>query len=254
MHESQEQELAKYFADLHVHTALSPCADDSCTPPKIILTALERGMQIIAVTDHNSAENVEATARCGKRHGITVIPGMELTTREEVHIVCLLEGIESALELQDRVYALLPAEPNTPEVFGRQLLLDEDGNTRGECGRLLMGAAEIGLEEAVSLVHELNGLAIASHVDRPSFSVIANLGLVPEDAGFDALEISACRTRGEAVGMFPQIGRFAVVTASDAHTPDRIGEAPTLFLLGSPTLGEIRLALSGERGREFLIQ
>ncbi|MFA6449352.1 MAG: PHP domain-containing protein [bacterium] len=250
----QELELTKFFADLHVHTALSPCADSSCTPPNIVSAALERGLRIIAVTDHNSAENVEAMSRCGMRRGLTVIPGMELTTQEEVHVVCLLGGVESALELQDAIYKLLPDEQNSPDLFGPQTIVDEDGNAIGECGRLLLGAARISLEDAVRLVHGLNGLAIAAHVDRPSYSVIANLGMVPEDAELDALEISAALTREPAISKFPGIERFPIVTGSDAHSPDRIGEAPTLFLLKSAELGEMRMALRGECGREYLIQ
>jgi predicted metal-dependent phosphoesterase TrpH len=137
-------ELYKFFADLHVHTALSPCAGDSATPPNIVASAIENGMQMIAVTDHNSAENVSAVVTCGKLHGLKVIPGMEVASREEVHLVCLLNSIENALELQQIVYAALPDEPNRPDHFGTQHVMDGEGAVTGECARLLMGAAEIG--------------------------------------------------------------------------------------------------------------
>jgi PHP family Zn ribbon phosphoesterase len=247
-------ELYQFFADLHVHTALSPCADDSATPPNIVASAIGNGMQMIAVTDHNSAENVEAVVKCGKIHGLKVIPGMEISSREEVHLVCLLRSVESALELQRIVYAALPDKQNQPDYFGRQLVMDSEGNTKEECMRLLIGAADLPLDAIIREVHGLGGLIIAAHVDRPSFSVIANLGMVPPDAAFDALEISSALKRDEAVAKFPGIGRFPIVTASDAHFPRDIGESPTLFLLEKMDLDEIRMAFQGRGEREYLIQ
>jgi predicted metal-dependent phosphoesterase TrpH len=247
-------QLQQFAADLHVHTALSPCADDSCTPPNIVSSAIERGMSMIAVTDHNSAENVEAMIRCGRTHGLKVIPGMEVTTAEEVHLVCLLKSASDAAELQGAVYAALPAEENTPEVFGSQFVMDENGAVIGQCGRLLMAAANKPLEEVVKLVHGLGGLVIAAHVDRPSFSVIANLGMVPPGAGFDALEISAATCRDDAVAKFPEIAGWPLVTGSDAHFPDQIGTGPTLFLLEKMDVDEMRMAFRCENEREHLIQ
>jgi PHP family Zn ribbon phosphoesterase len=247
-------ELYQFFADLHIHTALSPCADDSATPPNIVASAIGNGMQMIAVTDHNSAENVEAVVRCGKLHGLKVIPGMEVTSREEVHLICLLRSVEDAMELQRMVYATLPDERNQPEYFGRQLVMDMEGSTTGECMRLLMGAADLALDDIIREVHVLEGLIIAAHVDRPSFSVIANLGMVSPGAEFDALEISASLQRSEAVAKFPSIDRFPLVTSSDAHFPRDIGGSPTLFLLEKMDLEEIRMAFQGLGEREYLIQ
>jgi len=247
-------ELLKFFADLHVHTALSPCAGDSATPPNIVASAIQNGMQMIAVTDHNSAENVEAVAACAGRQGLKVIPGMEIASREEVHLVCLLGSIAQALELQQIVYAALPGGQNRPDIFGRQLVMDGDGNTTGECLRMLMGAADLSLEEIIRAVHWLDGLVIAAHIDRPSFSVIANLGMVPPDAQFDALEISASLTQDDAVARFPFIAGFPLMTASDAHLPQEIGNSPTLFLLERMDLDEMRMAFQGRGGREYLIQ
>lgn len=247
-------QLEKFFADLHVHTALSPCAEPSATPPNIISSAIERGMHMIAVTDHNSAENVEAMIRCGKRHGLKVIPGMEVTTAEEVHLVCLFGSAECALEMQKAVYASLPPGENLAEFFGRQSVMDEDGNETAECRKLLMGASGLPLDEVVRKVHELDGLVFAAHVDRPSFSVIANLGMVPPGANFDALEISAAVTSEEALAKFPQIAGWPLVTGSDAHVPEQIGSGPTLFLIEKLSIEEIRMALRGINERESLIQ
>ena len=247
-------DLYKFFADLHVHTALSPCAGDSATPPNIVASAIENGMQMIAVTDHNSAENVGSVVKCGKIHGLKVIPGMEIASREEVHLVCLLDTVDNALELQQIVYAALPDEPNRPDYFGRQLVMDGEGTVTGECTRLLMGAADLPFDTIIREVHRLGGLVIAAHVDRPSFSVIANLGMVPPGAELDAVEISASLTRDEAIALFPSIEGFPVMAASDAHLPQAIGSNPTLFLLQKMDLEDIRLAFQGRGGREYLIQ
>jgi 3',5'-nucleoside bisphosphate phosphatase len=247
-------ELFKFFADLHVHTALSPCAGNSATPPNIVASAIENGMQMIAVTDHNSAENVESVVKCGTLHGLKVIPGMEIASREEVHLICLLRSIADALALQQCVYAALPDERNRPDYFGRQLVMDENGTVTGECARLLMGAADLSLDAIIGEVHRLGGLAIAAHVDRPSFSVIANLGMVPAGARFDALEISASLGKDDAAARFPSIAGFPLITASDAHHPEEIGGSPTLFLLERMAIDEIRMALQDRGGREYLIQ
>jgi len=241
-------ELYEFFADLHVHTALSPCAGESASPPNIVAAAIENGMQMIAVTDHNSAENVDAVVRCGRRHGL------KISSREEVHLVCLLRSVESALELQRIVYTALPDEQNRPDYFGRQLVMDSEGVTLEECMRLLAGSADLPLGAIVREVHRLGGLIIAAHVDRPFFSVIANIGIVPPDAGFDALEISAALSRAEAVARFPDIAGFPIVTASDAHLPREIGGSPTLFLLESMGIDEIRMAFQGRARTEYLIQ
>lgn len=247
-------DLYKFFADLHVHTALSPCAGDSATPPNIVASAIENGMQMIAITDHNSAENVGAVVKCGKLHGLKVIPGMEVASREEVHLVCLLNSVDTALELQQIVYAALPDEPNRPDYFGRQLVMDGEGAVTGECTRLLMTAADLPFDTIIREVHRLGGLAIAAHIDRPSFSVIANLGMVPPGAELDAVEISAALTRDEAIARFPSIGDFPVIAGSDAHAPQAIGSNPTLFLLEKMDLEDMRLAFQGRGGREYLIQ
>jgi predicted metal-dependent phosphoesterase TrpH len=247
-------ELYKFFADLHVHTALSPCAGDSATPPNIVASAIENGMQMIAVTDHNSAENVDAVVKCGKIHGLKVIPGMEVASREEAHLLCLLNSVESALELQQIVYAALPDAPNRPDYFGRQLVMDGEGTVTGECMRLLMGAADLSIDAIMQEVHRLGGLAIAAHVDRPSFSIIANLGMVPPGAELDAVEISAALTKDEAIARFPSIEGFPVIAGSDAHFPQAIGSNPTLFLLEKMDLEDIRLAFQERGGREYLIQ
>ena len=247
-------ELVKFFADLHVHTALSPCAGDSATPPNIVASAIENGMQMIAVTDHNSAENVSAVVKCGRLHGLKVIPGMEVASREEAHMLCLLNTVESVLELQQIVYAALPDKPNRPDHFGRQLVMDGEGTVTGECMRLLIGAADLSIDAIMREVHRLGGLAIAAHVDRPSFSIIANLGMVPPGAELDAVEISSMLTKNEAIARFPSIEGFPVVAGSDAHLPQAIGSNPTLFLLEKMDLEDIRLAFQERGGREYLIQ
>ncbi|HOO56097.1 MAG TPA: PHP domain-containing protein [bacterium] len=251
---SDSSNLQRFAADLHVHTALSPCADDSCTPPNIISAAVRHGIDIIAVTDHNSAENVESMSICAEEPGIKILPGIEVTTKEEVHIVCLFNKIEHALTLQDVIYSSLPDGRNNPDYFGRQLVVNERGETIQENEKMLIGASGISVEDLVEIVHNMDGLAIAAHIDRQAYSLISNLGMVPPDSSLDALEISSGTTRDEAVARFPGIEIFPLVTGSDAHLPEHVGSGPTLFLIEHRIISEIKMALNGIAGREYLIQ
>jgi hypothetical protein len=182
--------LPFYRADLHLHTVLSPCAEPEMLPEFILERAAGLGLNIIAVTDHNSAENCEAMIRVAEGTGITVLPGMEVQTREEVHLLCLFDQLDQALAWQGVVYANLPPVKNKPEVFGAQVVLDAAGEPIGFNDRLLATSAFLSVDETVRQVGALGGLCIPSHVDRPVYSIIANLGFIPPNLGVRAVEIS----------------------------------------------------------------
>lgn len=241
--------MRTYKADLHIHTCLSPCADILMSPRNIAAAARKNELDLLGICDHNSVENAAAVAEAAWRLGIRVLPGLEVTSREEVHILALFDGIEAALSLQERVYAVLPGE-NDEEVFGLQVVADADDEVLGTIGRFLAGASELSLEEVVGAVHALRGLAVASHVDREGFGIIGQLGFIPDGLALDALEVSRRMTI--------EAGRIAfgaarpVITGSDAHSPDEIGLASTVFHLRAPTVEEIGLALRGRGGRRVL--
>jgi PHP family Zn ribbon phosphoesterase len=222
------------------------------SPKKIIQKSREVGLDLIALCDHNSAENAGAAMREGNKQGLPVLPGLEICSREEVHILALFEALDPALEMQAYVYANLPGENNS-EVFGFQVVANEEDEVMGENPRLLIGATRLGLHDIVEKTHVLGGISIACHVDRPAYGIINQLGFIPEDLNLDGLEVSSRIKLAEAVHTIPGIGNYSCVTASDAHDPNDIGKACTVFQLAKPTLAEIRLALAKKDGRRILI-
>ena len=235
-----------------MHSCLSPCSDWAMSPKKIIQKSREVGLDLIALCDHNSAENAGAAMREGNKQGLPVLPGLEICSREEVHILALFEALDPALEMQAYVYANLPGENNS-EVFGFQVIANEEDEVMGENPRLLIGATRLGLHDIVEKTHVLGGISIASHVDRPAYGIINQLGFIPEDLNLDGLEVSSRIKLAEAAQTIPGIGNYSCVTASDAHYPNDIGKAFTVFQLAGPTLAEIRLALAKKDGRRILI-
>jgi len=244
--------LKKFKADLHIHSCLSPCSDWDMSPKKIIKQSLEVGLDVIALCDHNSAENAGAAMREGNKQGLFVLPGMEICSKEEVHILALFDELDPALEMQAYVYANLPGENNT-EVFGFQVIANEEDEVIGENPRLLIGATRLGLHEIVNKTHVLGGINISCHVDRPAYGIINQLGFIPEDLNLDGLEVSYRIKLAEAAQTVPGIGNFSCITASDAHYLNDIGRAWTVFQLAEPTLAEIRLALARKDERRILV-
>ncbi|MBW1816771.1 MAG: PHP domain-containing protein [Deltaproteobacteria bacterium] len=235
-------------ADLHVHTCLSPCATLDMTPRKIIRRARENGLAMIAVTDHNSAENASAMTAAARSSGLCIIPGMEIATSEEVHLLGLFPAVEHAVSMQTLVYQNLQPGQNDEDLFGIQVITNEFEEVEGFNTRLLIGATELRIDEAVSAIHARDGLAIAAHVDRQSFSVLSQLGFISEDMTFDALEISKRLTLKEARITYRQYERFPFITSSDAHDLNEIGVSPTHLRLSSPGFTGLRMALAGEGG------
>jgi predicted metal-dependent phosphoesterase TrpH/anti-sigma regulatory factor (Ser/Thr protein kinase) len=228
-------------ADLHVHTCLSPCAEAEMVPSAIVRRARAAGLDMIGICDHNSAENVAAVARAGRRQSISVIPGIEITSREEVHIVGLFGTEAEAMRVQAVVDRRLSGE-NDEEAFGPQTIVDEWDRPTGKSTKLLIGATDLAVEEVVEAIHDCRGLAVAAHIDRERFSLIGQLGFIPKGLRLDAVEVSAgasARTRGE----------FPAITSSDAHCLRDIGRSPTLFFAGGASIDEIGKALREEDGR-----
>lgn len=243
--------LEDFSADLHIHSCLSPCGDWEMSPRKIVQRSISRGLDIIALCDHNSIENAAATMEEGKRLGLTVFPGMEICSKEEVHILAIFPEIASAQSMQELVYAHLPGE-NQPEIFGHQIVADAQDGVICENEHLLIGATSLRLHLLVKHTHERGGLSITSHIDRPSFSILGQLGFIPDDLGLDAVEISARADRTAVQTQMAGMGRHAFISSSDAHYLKDIGSASTVFRLAAPTMAEIRLALSAEHGRKIV--
>ena len=248
--------LREFKADLHIHTSLSPCADEEMFPGRIIEQAKMNNLDIVGICDHNSAENVIATQKIGQREDIAVIGGIEATSHEEVHILALFDSVQELFKFQEIIYEKLSGF-NDEKVFGRQLIINENDEVTGSSSRLLIGATYLSLQEIVQTICSLGGLSIASHIDRESFSIISQLGFIPEGLILDALELSPNykqRTSSfSGMRINPELYGFPLVTFSDAHFLRDIGKSFTIFLMKEASIGEIKKALSGEDGRKVMI-
>ncbi|MFH1006143.1 MAG: PHP domain-containing protein [Candidatus Latescibacterota bacterium] len=236
-----------FRVDLHIHTGLSPCADAGMVPTAIIEKAKEQKLDGIGICDHNSAENVVAVRKAGARAGVQVLGGMEITSREEVHVMGFFQEHAALFDMQEIVYENLPGK-NDQSVFGEQIVVDEHDRIVGASDRLLIGATDLSVDQIVASIHRLGGVAIASHIDRESFGIIGQLGFVPPELPLDALELSSRCRSSEAVDYWKY--GLPLVTFSDAHYPSDMGGACTTFVLDTPSVAEVVRTLRGRRGRK----
>jgi PHP family Zn ribbon phosphoesterase len=240
--------LRFFTADLHLHTVLSACAEPEMLPEFILERAAELGLDLIAVTDHNSAENCEAVLHAAAGTGITVFPGMEVQSREEVHLLCLFDTLDQALIWQTQVYASLPPLKNKPDVFGAQVILNAEGDPTSYNERLLVTSISMSVEEVVQSILSMGGLCLPAHVDRPAYSIIANLGFIPPDLGIHAVEISPLVGPRDARARIPGLERYSLIANGDAHRLKDMVRRTTLKM-AEPSIAELDLALAGEGDR-----
>jgi len=236
--------------DLHIHTCLSPCAEKDMTPRVIAGRAAAAGLDLIGICDHNSAENALAVRAAGAREGVAVVGGMEVSSREEIHLLALFGDDRRMSGFQQVVYDHLPGR-NDERAFGAQLVIDEDDGITGRNERLLIGATDLSVEDIVGAIHGMGGLAVASHVDREGFSITGQLGFIPEGLELDALELSAGAAPG-AEAAIPGRRGLPVIRSSDAHRPEEVGRACTVMLMKRADFGEVVMALHGDGGRKVL--
>lgn len=237
-------------ADLHIHTVLSPCAEVEMIPPLIVERALQAGLDLIAITDHNASANAGAVIEAARETGLKVLPGMELQTREEVHLLCLFDALEPLAEWQAQVTAALPDLRNRPESLGEQFVVDAAGDFVRREERLLLVSADIGLEDAIARVEGLGGFAVPAHIDRPANGLIALLGFVPQKLASGTFEISPRIPAEEASRRFGLPATATVIRSSDAHWLDAIGSGATEFdLAGARDLNGLKNALGERRFR-----
>ncbi len=243
--------LREYSTDLHIHTCLSPCADLDLSPREIVKRAKKEHLDIIAITDHNTAQNVRVIMVLGEQQGLKVIPGMEVQTREEIHLLALFPDWASAAAWDEEVYRHLPPLANNPEIFGDQPVVDEEGNIVKFEERMLLNSLDLSLEEVKHRVEEHGGLIIPSHFNKGSFSLISQLGLIPEELELEALEISRQNKGQDQTGFAGPSMSLPTIMSSDAHRLEDIGSAYTQFLLAEASLEELRLAFRNQRGRRI---
>lgn len=231
--------------DLHIHSCLSPCGDDDMTPANIAGMAAVKGLDVIALTDHNSCRNCPAAIAAGMEYGVTVIPGMELTTQEEVHVVCLFPSIEEALSFDAYVYERLQKIPNNPAIFGKQQLYNEADEVIGIEPNLLINATDISFDEVYGLVKEYGGIMIPAHVDKNANSLIANLGFIPPDSNFECAELKNLEQLHRLQREHPYLAKCRIISDSDAHYLEHISEPVHTLYAGENTPLAIIAALKG---------
>lgn len=237
-----------YRVDLHIHTCLSPCGGLEMSPSAIVQTALARGLDAIAVTDHNTTLQCLEIQTLGKERGLKVFAGVEVTTREEAHCLVLFPTDEARLFFQNYLDAHLPHVPNDPMRFGDQVWVNRADEIVGEAPYLLLSALDEGVDRIARLARSLGCLFVAAHVERPAFSLIGQLGFIDPSLPLDAVEFADAGRYTAFAGPHPYLRKYTRYTASDAHYPFQIGTRPSVLQAGSLTFESLRKAMTGEKG------
>ncbi|TAH67501.1 MAG: PHP domain-containing protein [Anaerolineaceae bacterium] len=217
--------MIKLSYDLHIHSCLSPCGAEDMTPANIVNMAKLIGLEVIAVTDHNSCRNLPALDSYAKKNNIIAIFGMELCTMEEVHVLCFFEALENAMSFDRYVYERLIKIANKKNIFGRQEIYNDEDIKIGEEANLLINAADISFNNLDKLMKMYNGVYIPAHVDKGSNSLLSNLGFVPPDSEFECVEIHDIQKADELCIMHPYFAKCNIITNSDAHTLVEINDS-----------------------------
>lgn len=216
--------MTELYYDLHIHSCLSPCGDDDMTPANIAGMAAVKGLDVIAVTDHNSCKNCPAVLAAAQEYGILAIPGMEINTSEEVHAVCLFEELKAAMDFDAYVYERLMAFLNKEEIFGRQLIYNKEDEICGTVPNLLINATDISFEGLWELVRGFGGVMFPAHVDKTANSLIANLGFIPPDSKFVTAEVKDLGKLHRVRKENPYLEGCRIISNSDAHYLEDIHE------------------------------
>ncbi len=234
--------MRPFRADLHIHSLLSPCGSLDMSPREIIARAKSRGLDMIAVADHNSTWHCELAVSLGREAGITVLRAAEVTSAEDVHSLVILPDEASTLSFQEWIDSHCAHMPNNPDIFGDQVVIDIDENIIREVSHFLPAALNASIDEVESAAHSRGALFIPAHIDRPAMGILGQLGFIPDDLYVDAVEV---------------VGRMSdslhpVIRNSDAHMPEHIGRRYTEYMLEAPSFAELAMALRGEKGRHII--
>ncbi len=233
--------------DLHIHSCLSPCGDDDMTPANLVGMAAVKGLDVIALTDHNSCRNCPAAMYHGERYGVTVIPGMELTTQEEVHMICLFPSLKDALAFDALVYKKLLPVPNREDIFGKQQVVNEHDEVTSVVENLLINATSIAFDDVFPLAESCRGIAYPAHVDKASTSLISNLGFVPPESTFTCAEFHNFKNLRRIRQEHPYFENCNIICCSDAHYLTDIHEPEYRLYAESKEIPEILKALQRHR-------
>ncbi len=236
----------KYYYDLHMHSCLSPCGDIDMTPNNIVGMSKLLGLDVIALTDHNSVLNCEAVMKLGKENDLLVIPGMELTTQEEIHVVCLFPTLQSALSFNDYVKEHQMQFPNRADIYGRQIIMNENDEEIGEVENLLILATDISVMNIKELTEEYNGVCYPAHINRDSMSIISSLGGIPPECDFKTAEVSSTGDIDKLKTEHPILKDMLIVRDSDAHYLQNMKDAENFFELDTLSIESVLSKLKNE--------
>ncbi len=245
--------MNSYRADLHVHTVLSPCGDLEMSPANIVEAAARNNIDILGITDHNSTRHAALIKKLAKQQGIFVLCGAEVTTKEEIHCLAFFENNDQLMSFQKYLEEHLADVKNHPELFGHQVVLNEEELIVEKVDKLLVSALDQTIDEVEATVHALGGLFIPAHINRPSFSLFSQLGFVPPGLKADALELSKPATPEQIIKQFPDLSGYTFIRSSDAHHPIQLGSGITVFEMKRRSFSEIRKTLKGVGGRKVWI-
>lgn len=233
-----------FKADLHIHSVLSPCASLDMSPKNIVHAALERGLDIIAVTDHNSTLQCKNVLEAAKNTVLTVFLGVEINSKEEIHALAYFETLESLESFQKYIDEHLPFVKNNPDKFGYQVVVDTEEKILYEEEKLLIVGMSQSIEQIERKVHELGGIFIPAHIDKSKFSLISQLGFIPSSLVIDGIEITSRISIEKARDRYQIPENQFCIYNSDAHIPEQIGTAYQKLFLEAPTFHEYKMALS----------
>jgi len=230
----------KLYYDLHIHSALSPCADNDMTPNNIVNMALIKGLDVIAVTDHNSCGNVRAVLDVAKSTPLVVVPAIEIETYEEVHVLAYFKTIISAQSVAEIIRSHASGILNSPDIFGDQYYMDSKDNIVASEKALLVSACKLSLKEVFDVVLKAGGVAVPAHIDKSSYSLVSNLGFIPSDISVNTVEIRAISRKT----FNKNYANYNIITNSDAHMLENISEKEFYFDLQNNTVSDIISYLS----------
>ena len=223
--------MNRYYYDLHIHSCLSPCGDDDMTPNNIAGMASLAGLQIVALTDHNTSKNCPAFFAAAKRYGIIPVAGMELTTAEDIHLLCLFERLEDAMAFDSAVDAHRVRIPNRPDIFGEQQIMNAQDEIVGAEPFLLSNATTLTIEQGAALCRDMGGVCWPAHIDREANGVIAVLGVFPEEPHFDCAEFQDSANIASYLQRYPNLQNKQILCSSDAHYLHQIRDKQAFFEL-----------------------
>lgn len=242
----------KVKADLHIHTLLSPCGDIEMTPAAIVGKALQRGLSVIGITDHNSTMQAPIIKELGTRNGLHVICGAEVTTKEEVHVLVFVDGSENLGLLQEYLSSNLVKVQNDPDFFGYQLVVDENEKVLYQEENLLIGAINKSLDQVVDFVHALGGMVIPAHIDKKANSLISQLGFIPPGLDVDAFELSPKCDAPHFLQKNKLVSKRGFICSSDAHFPEDIGKYCTELDIPVFSFEAVAIAIRGSSVGQFV--